>query len=49
MYFEGHKQISSKRIINLKELWTVLNLKVIQSIFHPDELHSHFKFLKEVA
>ena len=33
----------------MKEPWTALNLKVIQSIFHPDQLHSRCYFPKEVA
>ena len=49
LYLEGQKRNSSNRIIKLKEPWTVLNLKVIQSIFHPGQLHSRFRFLKEVA
>ena len=33
----------------MKEPWTDLNLKVIQSIFHPNQLNSRCHFSKEVA
>ena len=36
-------------ISKLKEMWTTLNLKAIQSIFHPNQLHSRCHFPKEVA
>ena len=48
-YLEGQKRNLSSRISNLKEPWTVLNLKVIQSIFHPNQMYSHCHFLKEVS
>ena len=49
LYLEGQKRNSSNSISKLKELWTALNLKEIQSIFHPDQLHSHCHFPKQVA
>ena len=49
LYLEGQKQNSNKRISKLKEPWTDLNLKVIQSIFHPNQLHSRCQFSKEVT
>ena len=36
LYSEGQKRNSSNRISKLKEPWTGLNLKEIQSIFHPN-------------
>ena len=30
-------------------MWTDINLKVVKSIFHPLQLHSHFKLTKEVV
>ena len=49
LYLEGHKWNESNRLIKLKEPWTALNLKVIQSIFYSDQLHSYCHFPKEVA
>ena len=49
MYLESQKRNSSNRISNLKEPWNDFNLKAIQSIFHPDQLHSRCHFPKEVA
>ena len=43
------KRNSSNRVSKLKEMWTDINLKVIQSIFHPDQLCSRCHFPKEVA
>ena len=49
LYMQGQKRNWGTRIIKLKEPWTVFNFKVIQSIFHPDQLHGRCHFLKEVA
>ena len=49
LYLEVQKQNSSNRISKLKEMWTDLNLKVVQSIFQLDQLHSHCHLPKEVA
>ena len=48
LYLEAQKQNSSNRISNLKEPRNALNLKVIQSIFNPNKLHSSCPFPKEV-
>ena len=49
LYLQGQKRNSSSRISKLKEPWTVLNLKVIQSIFHPNQIHSNCHFPKEAV
>ena len=49
LYLRVQKRNLSNRISKSKEPWTALNLKVIQYIFHPDQLHSHCHFPKEVA
>ena len=49
MYLESQKQNSSNRISKLKEPWTDSSFKKIQSIFHPDQLHSSCHFPNEVA
>ena len=49
LYLEGQKRNTSNRISKLKEPWTALNLKAIQSIFHPDHLRSNCHFPKEAA
>ena len=46
---EGQKRNSSNIMSKLKEPWTALNLKSIQSIFHPNQLHSRFHFPKDMA
>ena len=48
LYLEGHKWNDSNRTIKMKEPWTALNLKVIQSIFHSEQLHRCFHLPKEV-
>ena len=49
LYLQGQKCNLSNRISKLKYPWTALNLKVIQSIFCPDYLHSCCRLPKEVA
>ena len=49
LYLEGQKRNSSNRMSKLKEPRTALNFKAIQSIFHPDQLHSRCLFLKELV
>ena len=49
LYMQGQKRNWGSRISKLKEPWTVFNFKVIQSIFHPDQLHGRCHFPKEVA
>ena len=49
LYLQGQKCNPSNRIIKLKEPWNFFNLKVIQYIFRPDQLHSCCRFPKEVT
>ena len=49
LYLEGQRINPSNSISKLKEPRTALNLKAIQSIFHPDQLHSRCHFWREVA
>ena len=49
LYLEGQKRNLSNRISKLEKPQDALNLKVIQSIFHPDQLHSNCHFPKEEA
>ena len=49
LYLEGQKLNSSNRIFKLKDLWTALNFKMIQSIFDPNQLHSHCCFPRWVT
>ena len=49
LYLEGQRINPSNSISKLKEPRTALNLKAIQSIFHPDQLHSRCHFPKEVT
>ena len=48
MYLECQKRNPSNIISKLKETWTDLNLRLIKSIFNPDQLHRHCHFPKEV-
>ena len=47
-YLQGQKLNLSSSISRLKGLWTE-NLKAIQPIFHPNQLHSCCHFPREVA
>ena len=49
LYLGGQKRNQSKMVSKLKETWTGLNLKEIQSIFNPGRLHSHCHFPKQVV
>ena len=49
LYLQGQKRNSSNRVSKPKEPWTTLNLKAIQSIFHPNQLQSRCNFPKEVT
>ena len=49
LYLGGQKGNPSNRISNLKETWTDLNLKLIQSIFNSNQIHSCCHLTKEVA
>ena len=49
LYLEGQKRNSSNRIRKLKEPWTALHLKEVQSIFQPYQLHSFCHLPKEMA
>ena len=46
---KGQKQNLSNMISKLKETWTALNLNLIQSIFHPNQLHSRCHLPKGVT
>ena len=49
LYLQSQKRNVSNRISNLKQPWTNINLKEIQSMFHPDQLHSRCRFPKEAV
>ena len=48
-YLQGQKRNLSIRISKLNETWTQLNLKAIQSIFYPNQLHTCCHLPEEVV
>ena len=45
---KGQKRNSSNSVSKLKETFTALNLKVVQSVFHPDQLNNNCNLPKDV-